>query len=308
MAPRHNTLGPTSKPRVTKKGHLPSPIPDLFILAVLEFRCRAPNRFPTNHLSWTSDQIHAFVEIAWEQVGPDRQAYYWNAAGDGLSVKNQSQSTGTKSVANDVCPPPCPSSRTKDRKPPTKSRAKRKALPPPPDVQVRPATPLLPDNLGSTLPLTPDSTCSSISIPLQAVIRSGDPPPFEPGSAPQAPHVDGDLPPHMPPFPTVDFARTDGAASPGPNYPFPFISPGHITRPPPFAIGPASTPTGHAAGIALGIPGSTSSGGTPAPNIDPSLLDAQRQVRDQVYSYYPSMQPSLGYAHMSSAVGHWPWR
>ncbi|KAI1784516.1 hypothetical protein LXA43DRAFT_210870 [Ganoderma leucocontextum] len=58
---------------------------------------------------------------------------------------------------------------------------KRAAPPPPPPVQVHPATRPSHDNLECTTPSTPHSTCSSVSIPLQAVVRSGGPLPIQGG-------------------------------------------------------------------------------------------------------------------------------
>ena len=304
MAPRRNTSGP--KPRATKKGQLPSPIPDLFVLAILEFRRRAPGHFPADHLSWTSEQIHAFVETAWEQAGPDRQAYYRNAAGDSLAVDDQSQPAWTELMSNDVRSTPCPSSRAKGRKTPTKPRTKRKPLPPPPDVQVRSATPPPQDYLDLPRSLSSNSTSSSISIPLEAVVHPGGPRHLRPVVAPQPQRAHIALPPYPPSFPAVDSQRDEGAIWSGTGSPLPFAPPEHIARALPLAFSPASSTSGYT-GAALGIPGSISSGGIPAPNIDPSLLDAQSQVRDQMCSYYSQIHPSLRYAHVSSTVGHWPW-
>ena len=301
MAPRRSTAGP--KPRATKKkSQLPSPIPDLFTLAILEFRRRAPGRFPVNHLSWTSEHLHEFIEAAWENAGLDRQEYYWNASGHSFTVENQSQSAGNELAVNSTSPP-------KGRKAPTKSdRTKRTALPPPPDVQVRHATPPPQDYLNCPRSLSSNSTASSISIPLEAVVYPGSPRHLRSVVAPQPQRAHSALPPYPSSFPAVDSQRDEGVTWSGTGSPLPFSPPNYISRAPPFAFDSASSTSGHT-GAALGIPGSVSGGGIPGPdpNIDPSLLDAQRQVRAQMCNYYSPIHPSLPYAHMSSAVGQWPW-
>ncbi|PIL32810.1 hypothetical protein GSI_04927 [Ganoderma sinense ZZ0214-1] len=301
-----NASGPKLRARRAKRQQ-PDSIPDLFTRAFHECRRRKPHLFPAKHLSWTEEQLHTYLMIAWEKAGPRRQKYYRNPA-DGLA-KNQSQpAMSSEPVTRDVKPAPRITSGAQRRKAPTRSRTKRTVASPPPETQAQPATPPPLDGLEHMpSPLTPQSTCSSISVPLQTVVRSADSTLRAVGGLLQARRTGDALPARMSPLSTVLVQPEDGAASSEAYPPFPVVPPSYIPIQHPSRLGPASGVSGDP-GMWRGISGSVGSGGIPVPEVDPSLLDMQRQMREQMSRYYPSLHPSLGYAHMLSAVEHWPWR
>ncbi len=302
MAPRRDASGP--KPRSRKKrGQLPNPMPNLFPRAIHEWLRRTSAHSLDNHLF--PEQLSAFTQTAWDNADPYTQEHFVRLADcqPGMHV----QSVEIEPTVSDVPSPPRRSSRAKGKKASTKPRAKTTALPPPPTVQVHPATPPPFDHLEHASPPAPYSTCSSASFPLQAVVHSGGPSSPRPGAAPLARPPDGVFPPSMSPLATVGFQRDEGATTSEPHPSFPFAPLEPILGPPPVGLEPAYYSVGVYAGTGQGLPVSMDGGGLPVANIDPSLLDAQRQMRDQMLEFYSSMHPSLGYARMPSAAEHWPW-
>ncbi|KAI1785259.1 hypothetical protein LXA43DRAFT_146932 [Ganoderma leucocontextum] len=302
MVLRPDTSGPKLRTR-KKKSQLPYPMPDLFVRAIHEWFRRASTQSFDDHLS--HEQRATFATTAWENAGSDTKEHFSHLAAGFPGSQSRMKETGP--IGNDAHPPlRVSSARGKGKKASNRPRAKRAAPPPPPPVQVHPATRPSHDNLECTTPPTPHSTCSSVSIPLQEVVRSGGPSLSKAGGAPQAQRADGTLPPRMPPLPTDDFQRNEGASfEPHPSVPFASSWP--IPESTPLGLGVVSGASDRI-GTEQGLHESMDGGGVPVADVDSSLLDAQCQMRHQMLEFYRSMHPSLGYADMSSATEHWPWR
>ena len=303
MAPRRTaTANPKLRSRKKSQAYL---MPDLFSRSVRKLLRKASAHFLDNrHLSEVPEEwIPAFIKTAWEKADSGTQKYFCNLAHGLPGTQSQPVEAGpaeTGPAVSDVRPPQDQPSRARGKKASTRSRARRTALPPPSADQVHPETSPPHSGLDHTFPSIPHSTSSSISIPLQEVVRTGGPPQPD-GGPPHAQRPGGPLPPYMPPSSTDDFRRDDGTLlEPHPS--FSFAPPGYVYGLPPLDFGQPSGPSAYSEiGVGL-IPEPMSGGGRPISDIDPSLLNEQRRMRDQMREFYQS----LGYAHMSAATDHWP--